>query len=367
MKLTVDFSHLWNNVDRMGADRVDVDLGLDWSDPDIEFDTLLSTSGIDIDITEVEQLEGLLNYRGRQVLLFIPDHSFRLEDVLAKPESGNKFHISDCKKLEEMRARNRFERYKVTNNISGVFDIYGTPKTTQITEGQARLNVCKLCLNKLNYKGAANENVAGRNAIVDKFDLDEFFSTYSSLFKYYPKTNIKDAKKGYSKDWGAISLQVRREANYCCSHCHVSLIDHKKLLHTHHLNGEKGDNSRSNLIPLCADCHRKQPYHEHMHVKHADVRTINHLRREQNLLERNKWDDVYKYADPACHGVLSHCKRNGHSYPEVGYELTDHIGQVVAEFELAWTNRKVGVVLGEISPVEGWTIMGLGEAVEYFG
>jgi hypothetical protein len=366
MKLNVDFNDLWKNVNRMGADRVEIDLELSWTDPDIEFDTLLSTAGIEIDLTEVEALDGLLNYRGRQVLLFIPDHSFRLEDILARPETGNKFHIADCNKLEEMRAKNRFERYKVTNNISGVFDIFGTPKTTQITEGKARLNVCKLCLNKLNYKGASNENVQGRNNIVDEFGLDEFFSTYSSLFKYYPKTDIRDVKKGYSKDWDVVSLKVRKDVNYCCSNCNVSLVDHKKLLHTHHLNGEKGDDSPSNLIPLCADCHRKQPFHGHMQVKHEVVKTINHLRREQNLLESNKWEDIYKYADPSCHGVLSHCQKNGYSYPEVGYEVTDDVGQVIAEFELAWTNRKVAVVLGESNPVEGWKIFGLGEAVQYF-
>jgi hypothetical protein len=371
MKLDITFDKLWQNVAAMGAERRTFELGDVGPHIDIEFDTQLSSaSGIDADISDVAMEEGLLSYKGRQVLLFIPDHSNRkdsIETVLADPSKGNRYHVADCEHLVKMRKQNRYNRYKVTNNIDGDFDIYGNGSNKQLVDGKAALNVCQFCLSKLNYKGADNEGFSGRKKIATEFKLLEFFSKYSSLFKYYPKTRIEDAHKGYTDDWDKVSLKVRTASNYSCGHCNVSLIHHKGLLHTHHLNGEKSDNSAGNLIPLCADCHRKEPYHDHMQVKHADVQLLNRLRREQGLLESNDWEKVFKYADPATHGVLLHCQKHGYSAPEVGYEAANDIGEVVAEFEIAWPHKKTAVVLQAEVPVEGWRVFGLNDAVAFFG
>lgn len=367
MELNVDLSRLWGCVHAMGAEKLDFNLGEVWSNDDLELDAELDR-GKDIDLAEVDSVEGLLNYHGRQVLLFIPDHGQRVEKAIDQPSQGNKFHISDCEMLEKMRQRNRFERYKVTNNVSGIFEIFGTSRYTNgVVEGAVALNVCKYCLRKLNFKDADNVSVSARNQIVNEFSLEEFFSTYSSLFRYYPKGHVKDAKKGYADDWKEVSRQFRTKHNYTCSHCDVNLGAHKGLLHVHHMNGEKSDNSDQNLKALCADCHRKEPYHEHMYVKHADVQLINRVRREQGLLKNTVWDDAFQYADPACHGVLLHCKANNYSVPEVGYEVVDSIGQVTAEFELAWVKKKVAVVLDKVDVVEGWRVMGLSEATTFFG
>jgi hypothetical protein len=369
MKLDIQFEELWRNAAAMGAESRSVDIGKVWSDDDLIIDTQLSTTGVEIDLTDVDIDEGLLSYNERQVLLYIPEHNPKykpIEEVIIQPIMGNRFHIADCEMLEKMRARNRYERYKVINNISGKFPIYGFSKTGEILEGESELIVCKYCLSKLNYKGAQT-NPKSKNEIAKNFNLQEFFSNYSSLFKYYPKTHVRDAKKGYSKDWDQVSLRVRSASNFCCGHCNVSLIHHKGLLHTHHLNGEKSDNSEANLIPLCADCHRKEPFHEHMHVKHADSQLLNRLRREQGLLEDNDWSKVFKYADPAVHGVLLHCQKGGYSAPKVGYEAVNQRGEVIAEFELAWPVKKIAVALHSVESISGWRVLGLNEATEFFG
>jgi len=368
VKLDIQFEALWRNVAQMGAENCGIDIGKVWSDEDLNFDTQLSTTGIEIDLSDVVIDEGLLSYNERQVLLFIPEHNPQykpIEDVITQPIKGNRFHVADCEMLERMRAKNRYERYKVINNISGKFPVYGISKTGQLLEGEAALIVCKYCLSKLNYKGAQS-NPRSKNETAVNFNLQEFFSNYSSLFKYYPKTHIRDVKKGYANDWDKISLRVRSASNFSCGHCNVSLIHHKGLLHTHHINGEKSDNSESNLIPLCADCHRKEPYHDHMHVKHADVQLLNRLRREQGLLEDNDWSKVFKYADPACHGVLLHCQKQGYSAPNVGYEMVNDRGEVIAEFELAWPLNKVAVALHKAEPIAGWTLLGLNDATKFF-
>ena len=134
----------------------------------------------------------------------------------------------------------------------------------------------------------------------------------------------------------------------------------------HHLNGVKHDNTASNLIVLCADCHRKKPFHEHMHVKHADAQQINHLRREQQIVSGSDWDSAFKHADPAVHGVLDFCKRKTPVAPEIGYEIFDEKGGVVAELELAWPEKKRGLYLAEIPNVRGWKLMSLNEGLDYF-
>lgn len=369
MKLDIQFEELWRNAAAMGAESRSIDIGKVWSDDDLIIDTQLSTTGVEIGLDEVDIEEGLLSYKERQVLLYIPEHSPKyqpIEDVIAGNAKGNRFHVSDCSTLVDMRKRNRYERYKVINNIAGVFPVYGNSDSGQLIEGDAELGVCQNCLTKLNYKGAQT-NSKSKGEIARTFNLEEFFSNYSSLFKYYPKTHVRDAKKGYSKDWDQVSLRVRSASNFCCGHCNVSLIHHKGLLHTHHLNGEKSDNSEANLIPLCADCHRKEPFHEHMHVKHADSQLLNRLRREQGLLEDNDWSKVIKYADPAVHGILLHCQKGGYSAPKVGYEAIDQRGEVVAEFELAWPVKKLAVALHSVESMSGWRVLGLNEAIEFFG
>jgi hypothetical protein len=367
MKLDVNLGALWENTHKMGAQEVEVDLDYEWANIDLELDVLLSTAGIEIDVSDVETKESLFSYKERQVLFYIPDHSFRIKDALDNPsKNGRKYHVAECKTMADARLDNDAVKYKVSNNIEGIFDIYGSYKNEN-KEGRVSLNVCQNCLKKLNYKNAANETYSGLARIVEEFSLSEFFSTYSSLFKYYPKVNAKDAKRGYSKSWKNLSRKIRKEEGYCCSHCKVCLKSNKGLLHTHHINREKSDNDRENLIPLCVDCHRKQPFHGHMQVKHAEMKIINQLRREQGLIVTNSWSSVYKFADPASHGVISHCQKNEFSFPEIGFQPVDGNGEKIADVELAWPHKKTALVLDKKIKVKGWRLFGLDDAVQFFG
>ncbi|WP_330959327.1 HNH endonuclease [Photobacterium sp. 53610] len=367
MKLSVDLSSLWARVHQMGAEVTDFDIGTVWQDGDIEFDDELE-SGVDVDIEDLTSEEGILSVKGRQVILFIPDHGFKVEKALLDGSEGNKFHVADCTKLDEMRRKNSFEeRYKITNNFSGEFPIYGHCANKQFLEGTAGLNVCKLCLNHLNYQGSANATVSERNEIVNQFDIEEFFSTYSSLFRKLPKQYASLAKKGYSEDWESVSADIRKKSNYVCQYCSVDLKEAKRLLHVHHRNREKSDNSPQNLIALCADCHRKEPFHGHMFIKHEDMLTINRLRGEQNVYANCDWNTVKKKADLSLHGVLNHCEKKGYKAPEVGYLLNVADRTSPLLLELAWLQRKFGIVLSDPVEVAGWTILSLEEALSFFG
>ena len=362
MKIDINLDALWASVHRMGAEHLSVDLGVVWNNADIEFDKELSSTGIEIDLKDLVSEQGLLSVKGRQVLLFIPDHGSRVTDALLDGSVGKKFHIAHCRTLDEMKRKNRFERYKVTNNLSGDFEIYGYDQYRQEHSGETRLNVCKNCLKYLNFKGAVAANL---NSIVSEFDIGEFFSTYSSLFKYLPKTSSTQTT-GYTSNWKEVSGKTRQAAGYICQKCHVDLSAHKNLLHVHHKNGVKSDNSSNNLQPLCADCHRKEDLHDHMFVRHTDTQLINHLRREQGLINSgdSNWDKVFEYADPAVHGFLDYAHKKGFSPPEVGYEITNQGGQIVAELELAWPETNYGVYIEKPEAPSSWNLHSLEEAMK---
>lgn len=373
MPINVDFRALWESVRRMGAAERDFSINIDLRtlDPiDIELG-----QGIAVGLEDVEIESGLLHYKGRQILLYIPDHGPRIDQALANPKGKgvNRFHVCDCRKLQEMRERGRYERYVATNDLEGDFEVYGVSQANGERKGIAQLAVCMFCLERLNYKGYQGKTWNERRNIPREFSLEEFFSTYSSYFRHMPSRWAGgEQNAGYTDDWPEISGRYKAEQDFQCEKCGVSLKEraHRRLLHVHHKNGVKTNNQYSNLIALCADCHRKEPYHAHMHVPVEDTRLINRLRSEQTLMEDAGWDEVLEYADPAMEGLLLLCRDNDLPPPVVGHEITDQTGAVVAELELAWPDCQIAVPIRsadrDTAEQQGWEIWRMDEAIDNF-
>lgn len=366
MKITVDLGALWSNVTRMGAKVVDLQLDTTWNDSDLEFDTQLSTSSIEVSLDQLDTAQGLLSVKGRQVILFISDHGHLIDEALENPSNGRKFHVFDCKTIQDMKAKNRFERYHVTNSISGNFPIFGTTKYNTFKKGDAKLQICKNCINQLNYKNSAQLSTLERNSIVSRFNFSEFFSTYSSLFKHHPKQKSGSIEQGYSADWDEISTREKTAAKFICSGCSLNLESYKRLLHTHHVNGVKNDNSGSNLICLCADCHRKEPFHGHMYIKHSDMQLINRLRAEQGVLMKSSWTDIKQHVDPALHGLIYLAQKKLKSAPVIAHTIKHPIGDTHLELDIAWPEHNMGIYLGEKVNVPQWKIFNHDEALTHF-
>jgi hypothetical protein len=250
----------------------------------------------------------------------------------------------------------------VTNNTSGDFLVLSG--NHEIT---TKLKVCQNCLRKLNYKGCNTSN--NIHSIVQNFDMDEFFQTYSSFFPHLPRRKAQDAVEGYTQDWAKISSHYRVEHDFICEECIVHLKNHRHLLHVHHINGVRSDNSLVNLKALCIDCHSKQNFHEHMYVSHEERQIIIQLRNEQSLIG-SSWDEVIKMADPGMQGTLYACKSEGYRIPEIGYYLDDDLGGLGAKLDLAWPQLNFGVAIDKVDIEEGiklgWQVISAREFLENY-
>ncbi len=369
MKLSVDYSLLHHAVKTMGAENVIFELTNEYV-PIEPIDAQLG-EGLEVNFEDIEFDTGLASYQGRQVLLYIKDHSYnnKIYGVLEDGAKGNKFHIADCEMLERMRQKGRFERYVVTNKLDGLFSVSGTDnRTNELIEGETKLNVCQYCLEAINYlKFGALSRGAPRREFVQKFQLGDFFDTYSSFFKFMPTGIANRQASNYTKDWEEVSRKVREKHNYQCQQCGLDLRQHKRLLHVHHKNGVKSDNSSKNITPLCCDCHRKQPDHQHMFIKHDETKLIAQLRNSQGLNVKESWKDIYDLADPGMHGIIDLLERHHVSLPEVGQEIQNNKKEVVAELELAWPYKKIGIAIDKPEAVaatkQGWKVYSMRHAL----
>lgn len=357
MKLKVDFTELV----RLG--RVMMPEGSDFSLNRLALgfepiDIALS-SGKDVEIGELDSGITLLSYQGRQVLLYIKDHTGKFDAALVNGEQGNRFHIAHCSTLETMKNHDRYQRYVATNRLDGRFLIEdaaswgGVPRS-----GEAALKVCKNCLLKLNYRSYTSHAV--RQNVFAAFSLTNFFSHYSTCFKYMPKDLSDRASIGYSPDWPELSKHVREAAGYRCDECFIDLSAHKKLCDVHHINGVKSDNAPSNLRVLCKDCHRKQPRHGGIFLSSRDMEIIRALRSRHGVLDNLQWDGVYQLTDTSVHGDIAVLQNKGFPVPVAGFDVLNAKGEVHATLEVAWPDRRIAVNLTKID-LPGWQVYQVGE------
>lgn len=352
MKITVDFSELIKIANTFGRKKTSFQLKSEvqvFEPIDIELQ-----EGREVDIKEITSIGGLLSYQGRQVLLYIKDHTFSYDKAIVNGREGNKFHVAHCKTLEQMMQRNRYQRYVATNNISGDFKISAPNRV----DTNAKLWVCQNCLTLLDYKKSkSNSRTRFQNA--SAFDLKEFFSTYSSCFRHMPKYSDSDNVL-YSADWTEVSERVRRAKNFTCETCHVNTSAYPNLCHAHHINGVKQDNRLANLQVLCADCHRKE-HEDHMFVSHEHMQLITQLRREQGLLSVKNWDDVYKLTDSAIHGDLRVMQQKGYPAPQIGYQIK--AGNAVVDVEVAWPEYNYALAV-KVEEAAGWEVFSFGSLLQ---
>lgn len=374
MKLTVDLSALHRAVAPLGKVITNFSIQSNSSGWVDIGDHLKSGMilGKDIQLADIDGTSGILNYNGHQVMLYIPDQGTYITQVLAdgKQKGAKRVHVAECKTIIGMRERGRFnDRYDVINRIDGLFPVFGIDfHSQQEIKGDADLAVCQNCLSLLNHKDFPNLSWGDKTKFVNEFSYAKFFETYSSYFKFLPKSTVGFQSGGYTSDWPGISAKLRSELDYTCEQCGVNLTGNTKLLHVHHINGNKTDNCRENLRALCADCHKKQPHHGHLYVSNEDTLKINEYRREQQKFDVFNYDNVLECADTALEGLVSKCQSTRLTVPDLGIVINN--GGKMISIDLCWPRRKVAVLINMASAADlkqlGWNVFSAFEALNNF-
>ncbi len=377
MAIRCDFSGLQVAANKMGEYETDFEIELDGGFEEVEIDLRdgRSITSDDIEITS----GGLISAFGQQAVLYIPDQGSDLEEVLGngvKSRAGKRVHLAKCSTIESMTESGRFERYVARNGLSQEFVVHGHLHGRFVRDRQATLAICRNCMSHLNYKDYRGKYGSSRDEIVEQFSYAEFFTRYSSYFKYKPKElSDKYAENTYVEGWKQISSQMRRAAHWSCIECKVNLKERKNLLHVHHENGNRNNNDPDNLKVLCVDCHSKAPMHESMFVSLEHRKYIQSLRIEQGLYKRplgsgseKAWIEAFEQSDTAVHDLLLLRKRNRWPAPEVGGDVADRSGEIIySNAELIWEGHRVVVDIEDQGKAKllsiGWRFMTVAEAL----
>lgn len=186
--------------------------------------------------------------------------------------SQPKFHLLWCQTLENMFNTKRFNRYVLVPATGRVLEHYFMLNNFIRGDHESQLDICQNCLKVLRHSWNINKTVG-------TFKLPDVLEEYQPQLKQKPASEFLIPRKGgYPPNWKHISNRYREQQNWVCENCHVSLNDHKHLLHTHHIDGNAYHTNENNLSALCVVCHSEQPHHGHMKVTESERDLIAQLR-----------------------------------------------------------------------------------------
>lgn len=233
-----------------------------------ELKKLDSGEGVEIELGDLTQLpDGTIGYKERRVLLYIRDkHIFNNRSL---EESYPKYHFFNCKTLVQMQKQERFYKYKVAAELTGVFQV-NLFRENKKTTSKVPLNACAFCLYELNQGDFRTLRRDARKEYISKFKPAHFFELKPKVHNF---TNLPASSEmtspvnDYPSNWEKISLACRDQAKWKCTNpgCGLDLSGpNKKFLEAHHKNGNRSDNSNNNLVALCIECHSNQPMHSHV-------------------------------------------------------------------------------------------------------
>ena len=263
--------------------------------------------GVAVEESEIEKLldGALLSYKGVLSVLYITD-THKTEEYLKdnnlirigrnsrEEEKAPKFHFSWCRTLSQKKADGSFARYVMLRNKDGRFivqareDRYSDAYKLDVP---VKLYACRYCLdgalgiktdNKIGYKGYSyNWHEEDKREAVKNFNIQDYLDENESVLndiKYNTKYEDRTAPvNNYSSDFPEISRSIRESAGWKCHSCAVDLSKKRRLLHTHHKDHIRNNNSPRNLVALCVLCH-KENHHPQMTISYSDEQYIKNHR-----------------------------------------------------------------------------------------
>ena len=206
-----------------------------------------------------------ITYKEQRVILYIRDQPQYFKNRTFE----YKFHLAECQTLSQMKKRNQYGKYIISEQTTGIFTVKRIINGTVITT-EEKLHVCKHCLQKLDWQNYRVADKQQKDFIYQNFSIEDFFKSIGNdnkgNFSDIPKQNSKDAPiNDYPDNWSEISRQMKEKYNYTCQECHRDFSHspmRTQLVEVHHKNGLKYDCSESNLEVLCHSCHQSKHNHK---------------------------------------------------------------------------------------------------------
>ena len=156
----------------------------------------LETIGIEVEnISDIVPLDDYtLTYNGERIIVYIRDvNQYNNEVKLPK------FHVANCKTLQQMIKDGRKRRYVVSKNTENSFHLNFISGNSVRKEDHA-LSVCKNCLEILRWDGYSQGwNSEKKDKCVSYFQIRNFFSKY-------PISLID--KKGFSENNSSLNQYI---------------------------------------------------------------------------------------------------------------------------------------------------------------
>jgi len=202
----------------------------------------------------LEESEGNIEYKSDGIYLKIDGKEYKGYMYLKSANIGTygypKFHITNCQTIIQQKNQGSFDgRYFWHNSNTVTIQDRGNNGEVHKDVCLALCNYCRAQANIIDY-----DDTTGFFYLLDNDEREDINKEYEvDIF-------------GYTLDWQKISTQYRKEKEYTCEKCGIKIEvqSDRRFIHVHHRNGDKLNNSKSNLECLCILCHSNVDInHEH--------------------------------------------------------------------------------------------------------
>lgn len=150
----------------------------------------------EIEISRIEMTEtGLFFYQGQQLVLYIKDSGKKIEMLEYCAEQAHKFHLTNCTTIgNTLHNRRILQRFIATARDDGFFYVNGLTEEGETREYLIKLNVCRSCLIKLNYRKYCESDKRTQNTLVETFSIQDFFAYCDAFFTKLPQLEISTSQ-----------------------------------------------------------------------------------------------------------------------------------------------------------------------------